>query len=54
MSSEFATFAYKNGTLYYLDDVFESGDIAGEDVGKMTELSYIYNLHVYRNSLKTK
>ena len=54
MSSEFSTFAYKDGVLYSLDDVFESGEITGEDVEKMIELSYIYNLHVYRNSLKTE
>ena len=54
MSSEFSTFAYKDGVLYSMDDVFENGEITGEDVEKMIELSYIYNLHVYRNSLKTE
>lgn len=54
MSGEYSTFGYKDGVLYQLDDLYESGEVTGDDIEKMVELSYVYNLHVYRNSLKTK
>ncbi len=52
VGTKYIAYGYKDGVLYYANDLLEQGEITSQNVAEMQIICYVYGLHCHRSVVK--